>query len=49
MKNLSDCIDNAWSALNAKPPESSRRRNSRGFLGSPQQLRELEQELDLLK
>jgi hypothetical protein len=49
MKNLSDCIDNPWSALNAKPPESSRRRNSQGFLGSPQQLRELEQELDLLK
>ena len=43
MKNLSDCIDNAWSAMNAKPPESSRRRSFRGLIGNEKTLaRELE-------
>jgi len=38
LKNLSDCIDNAWSAMNAKPPESSRRRSFRGLLGDERTL-----------
>ena len=44
MKNLSDCIDNAWSAMNAKPPESSRRRSFRGLIGNE---KTLERELEL--
>ena len=45
MRMLSDAVDRAWAALNAKPPESSRRRSFRGLLGSEQTL-ERELELD---
>ena len=46
MLMLSDAVDNAWAALNAKPLESPRRRSFRGLIGTEQTL---ERELELEK
>jgi len=40
MRMLSDAVDAAWTALNARPPESVSRRSMRGLIGSERTLAE---------